>query len=166
VKTVLVTIGVAAYYWRNDGDVNPYTIGGVSVSELQADLHDSSGLELSGGIRTSRVSLDAELHRIAAITLDDSFTGGLYRAGSARLFKTAVEAGYMLLPARFELLGGVDTLAADGRDAIAWRPAFGLNWYVRRHRLKFQFMHREAFRALGVRGARTHSTLLQAQFAF
>jgi hypothetical protein len=54
----------------------------------------------------------------------------------------------------------------EALDAVAWRAAAGLNWYVYRHRLKFQFMHREAFNDLGVRDARARATYLQAQVGF
>ena len=72
----------------------------------------------------------------------------------------------MLFRARLEALGAIDALDANAYDGLTWRPAFGLNWYIRRHRLKFQFMHRETLNASGVRGLRTRATFLQAQVAF
>jgi hypothetical protein len=112
------------------------------------------------------VSVDAEFHRVTGDTLDPLFTGGLFDAGHTRLFKYAVECGFMIVPARVEVVGAFDLLDISARDAFAKRPAFGLNYYVMQHRLKFQVMHRETFNVLGVSGERSHSTFVQAQFIY
>ena len=57
-------------------------------------------------------------------------------------------------------------MSADAWDSLSWRAAFGLNYYVLQHRLKFQFMQREVFNTLGVSHLRTHETFLQAQLVF
>ena len=69
-------------------------------------------------------------------------------------------------PPHLELLGGVESLDVDAYDSVSWRPAAGVNWYVYRHRLKFQFMQRETLNELGVRGAHGHATYVQAQIMF
>jgi hypothetical protein len=161
-----VAIGAATYWWINDGDRNLYTVDDVSTSTENADLDRSFGLEVSGGLRASRVSVDAEFHRVTGDTIDPLFTGGLFDAGHTRLFKYAVECGYMIVPARVEVVGAFDLLDISARDAFAKRPAFGLNYYVMQHRLKFQVMHRETFNVLGVSGERSHATFVQAQFIY
>jgi hypothetical protein len=166
VKKTIATIGGGAYYWVNDGDNNLFTVDGASTSHSAADLDRATGLELSGGVRAPRLSIDAELHRITGRTIDPAFTGGLYHAGRTRLIKSSIEAGYMLAPPHLELLGGVESLDVDAYDSVSWRPAAGVNWYVYRHRLKFQFMQRETLNELGVRGVHGHATYVQAQIMF
>ena len=166
VRKAVMTIAVGAYHWVNDGDNNLFTVDGHSTSVLAADLDRATGLELSGGLRAPRLSLDAELHRITGRTVDPEFTGGLYRGGRTRLIKASIEAGYMLVAPHLELLGAFETLDVEAYESVTWRPAAGVNWYVYRHRLKFQFMQRETLNDFGVRGQRGHATYLQAQIAF
>ena len=166
VKQTVVTIAGGAYHWANDGDKNPSTVDGHSTSPTTADLERATGFELSGALRAPRLSVDAELHRITGHTVDTGFSGGLYRDGQTRLIKSSIEAGYMLLLPHFEVLGTVDSLAVDAFESVIWRAAAGVNWYVYRHRLKFQFMQRETFNDLDVRGARASATYLQAQIMF
>ena len=165
-KKTVITIAGGAYHWVNDGDNNLFTFAGHTTSLLAADLDRATGLEVSGGMRAPRLSLDAELHRITGRTIDSEFTGGLYRGGRTRLIKSSIEAGYMALAPHLELLGGLEALDVEAYASVTWRPAAGVSWYVYRHRLKFQFMHREALNDLGVRRARGHATYAQAQIAF
>ena len=166
VKKTVATIAGGAYYWVNDDDNNPFTIDGHSTSPDRADLDRASGLELSGGVRAPRFSLDAELQRITGRAVDAEFSGGLYQAGHTRLIKSSIEAGYMLRAPYLELLGGLESLDAEAYQSVTWRPVVGVNWYVYRHRLKFQFMQRETINERGVSGARAHATFAQAQIMF
>jgi hypothetical protein len=161
-----VVIGGAGYIWRNDGDTNAYTDEGRALSRTLADVQQAQALELSGGLRGHRLSLDAEYHRVAARTVDTSFSGGLYMSGKTSLNQFGVEAGWMLVRRRLEALAAFDTMTVAGRDAIASRPAVGANWYFSGHNVKLEMMHRETYNDRGVRGARLHATYLQAQIAF
>lgn len=164
-KTV-VTIAGGAYHWANDGDNNPDTVDGHSTSPTAADLDSATGFELSGAVRAPHLSLDAELHKVTGHTVHTAFSGGLYRDGQTRLITSSIEAGYMLLLPHLEVLGVVDSLAVEASESLTWRAAAGLNWYVYRHRLKFQFMQRGTFNDVGIHGARAHATYLQAQIMF
>lgn len=167
VRDFRYTVAAATYYWRNDGDRNIYTDDDEHALDAEAvDLQDAVGFELSGAIRAPRTSIDIEFQRVSGSTVDNAFTGGIYKDGSTRLYKSGFEAGYMVIPPRLEVLGGFATLAIRDRDAIAYQPAVGLAWYLAQHRLKFQFMHREEFNAVGISGARARATFAQAQFAF
>jgi hypothetical protein len=65
-----------------------------------------------------------------------------------------------------EAVGMLDSMDT-GAFAAAWRRiAAGMNWYMNRHDLKMSVMHRESFNERGARGARSHTTYLQMQFAF
>jgi phosphate-selective porin OprO/OprP len=161
-----VVAGIGAYIWQNDGDRNLNTIDGIGTSSTFADLDEARAVELSVGVRGHRFSLDAAWDRISGRTIDPAFSGGLYRDGNTVLYQAAVEAGYMVVPGRLEVLGAMDSLDITARTALAYRPAFGLNWYLHQHRLKMSFMHRENFNVLGIAGARGGATFAQAQIAF
>jgi hypothetical protein len=161
-----LAVGAGAYAWHNDGDRNLFTADGTSTSTLFADADDARGLEISGGLRGYGFSLDASWQRISASTIDSRVNAGIYQNGAAVFHVTGVEGGYMAIAGKLELLGSFDTLDIAARSSIAYRPAFGANWYVNQHRLKFQFMHREAFNVLGARGVRGHTTTVQTQLYF
>lgn len=161
-----VFAGAAGYAWHNDGDRNPHTVGGRSITAGLADVDDVRGLELSGGLRGAGVSIEAALTRIAAHAVDPLFSGGLYDAGEAHLQAASVEAGYMIRRRRLEAVGGFDSLTAVPFESPWRRASAGVNWYVSGHDLKFMVTHRESFNERGVAGVRTHATYLQAQIAF
>jgi hypothetical protein len=161
-----VTVAAAGYAWRNDGDTNVHTVPGGGLTAGAADADGVNGLEISGAVRGRRVSIDAEYERIVADALTPSFTGGLYRTGHARLHKASLEAGYMVIPRRFEVVGVLDLLAPAAYDEPSRRAAGELNWYLNEHRVRVQFMHRFTTNVRGVIGARSHLTALQAQFSF
>ena len=166
VRDLRYTVAAASYYWRNDGDQNLYTDDGIAIARDAVDLQDAVGFEVSSAVRAPRTSIDIEFQRVSGNTVDNSFTGGIYTNGSTRLYKTGIEAGYMAIASRLEVLGGFGTLAIRDRDALWYQPAAGLAWYLAQHRLKFQAMHREEFNAMGISGARGRATFVQAQFAF
>jgi hypothetical protein len=155
-----VVVGGGAYAWRNDGDRDAAVAAGL----MSADAVD--GFEISGGMRGGRLSIDAEYEHIRQRARTPEFTGGLYEDGRARVDKAGIEAGWMLIPSRFEIVGALDLLASPALDEPIQRGAGGLNWYVSGHRLKFQFMHRLTRHEGGAREARLHATFLQAQVAF
>jgi hypothetical protein len=161
-----VALGAAAYVWKNDGDRNLYTTDGVATSTTLADADRAHGLELSGGLRGHGFTLDASWHRLEVHTIDPAVTAGVFRNGQALYHVTGFEGGYMAIPGTLEFLGGLDTLAIAARPSTAWRPSFGANWYVNQHRLKFQFMHREAFNVLGHTDVRGRTSVVQAQLYF
>jgi hypothetical protein len=163
---IRIVIGAGAYTWHNDGDRNTYTVDGINTSNTFADLDHASGLEVSGGLRGGGVTIDAGFHRIDAQTIDPAVTAGVYSNGDARMYVTGLEGGYMLPGGHVELLGGFDVIAITAQPSTMYRPAFGANWYINQHRLKFQFSHRETFNALGASGVRLHATTLQAQLVF
>ena len=156
---VRLTAGVAAYGWWNDGDVRAGEGGGAEAAR-------ASGLELSGALRGQGLSVDAEFERITAAARPGSTDGGIYAGGEAAIRKASIEAGYMVLRERLEALAAIDEADTRTFDRPWRRAAAGVNWYVRRHALKFSLMHREGFNHLGVRGRRSRATYLQSQLAF
>jgi phosphate-selective porin OprO and OprP len=160
-----LALAVGAYAWRNDGDRNLHTDDGRPTSR-EVDAQSAAALELSGGLRGHGVTLETEYHHVAGHTVAEGFSGGLYENGRAVLNVFGIEGGYMLRAPHLEVLGAFDTLQADTLEAVAHRPAIGVNWYFAQHNVKLQLMHRETFNDKGVRDARVHVTYAQAQFAF
>lgn len=155
-----VSLGAGAYGWWNDGDAERHAAEFVDADRVR-------GLEVSGGLRRSGLSVDAEFEHIVARALGGAATTGLYRRGEAVIAKGSVETGYMLLPRRLDALIGFEAVdAAAFGDTLWWRMGPGMNFYVRSHNLKFSFMHRESFNDRGTPRARSRTTYLQAQFLF
>ena len=152
-----VTIATAAYDWRNDGD-KEFVAGDVEASRV-------SGVEVSGGLRAAGLSIDAEFEHVSA-DARRPVPGSLYADGHARVRKASIEAGYMLVREHLEALAAVDALDATTFGSPWRRMAFGVNWYVKRHDLKFSIMHRESFNERGVSEVRSRATYVQTQFAF
>ena len=157
---------LSAYVWKNDGDRNLFTTDGASTSTAFADLDAAHGVEASAGVRGRGFSFDGAWSRVDGQTIDPLFTGGIYVDGHVTMYQTGAEAGYMVIPSRLELVGGIDSLAIDNRPSIPYRPSAGAVWYVNGHRLKFSAMHRESVNVLGVHGARGRQTYVQAQYGF
>ena len=153
------TAGAAAYRWWNDGDASD------DDGDLIAAAH-VSGLELSGGVRGGGLSVDVEIEQITARSREAVPDPGIFVDGDVDLVKASVEAGYMIVRERFEALVAVDGVETDAFARPWRRAAFGMNWYVRRHALKFSLMHRESFNHRGESGARSRAAYLQTQFAF
>lgn len=160
------SVALAGYAWTNDGDRNLYTLDGRSTSAGHADTSDVKGLEMSAGVRGHRLSMDAELERIESHSIDTRFTGGLYKRGEAVLLKGSVEAGYMVIARRLEVVAAYDAVNAGTYDRPWQRVATGLNWYSAEHAVKFQIMHRVSRDDRGVPGASIAATFVQAQAGF
>jgi hypothetical protein len=160
------TVGAGFFNWNNDGDNNTYTddMGG-SLDPSRADLDQADGLELSGGVRGRGVSADVEYQVISAESVVADFTGGIYANGEADLDKLAVEAGYMVSE-KLEVVAGWDSFDADTYADAHTRTSVGLNYYVKKHDLKFQATYQMVESQLGVVGNDTNLLFVQAQIVF
>lgn len=154
------TAGAAAYRWWNDGDAGEDESGGLMAASRV------TGLELSGGLRGGGVSIDVEFEQITARSRDVVPDTGIFLDGEVDLLKASLEAGYMIVREHLEALVAVDGVETDAFARPWRRTALGMNWYVRRHALKFSLMHRESFNHRGDSGARSRAVYLQTQFAF
>ncbi len=160
------TIGVAAFRWSNDGDVETYTTSGVSTSASKADVDEVTGFEISGAFRTAGFSVDAQYNRISADTVDNNFTGGIYKKGSTDLENWAVEGGYMVLPSKLELVAGYQSQDADNYATEWTRTSIGANWYLHKHDIKLQTTYRMNSDRNGVKGSDEDELFVQAQYVF
>ncbi len=160
------TIGLAAFRWSDDGDVNTYTAGGVSTSATKADVDSVTGFEISGAFRAAGASIDAQYNKFSADTVDNNFTGGIYRNGSTDLENWAVEGGFMVVPSKFELVAGYQSQDADNYGTEWTRTSFGANWYIHKHDIKLQTTLRKNSDKDGVKGNDEDEVFVQAQYVF
>jgi hypothetical protein len=165
-------LSAAFFRWRNDDDNNTYTdpLTGLTtaegIAENRADLDGASGLELSGGFRGRGWSADAEVQRITGDTVDPTFDGGIYVNGSTDLDKLSINAGYMVVDERLEIVGAWDSIDADGYATEWTRASVGVNLFADRHNAKLQLTYQVGENVSGVRGSDLDSFQAQAQFAF
>jgi hypothetical protein len=159
-------LGVAAFTWSDDGDVNTYSSGG-DLEGRQPDIDSSTGFELSAAVRVRGLSVDVQHNRIDADTVLAGFSRGLYRNGETTLEVSAVEAGYLLpFDADVEVIGGYESLDADGYLEAWTRLSAGLNWYLDQHNLKLSTTLRRNMDANGAPGADDDELFVQLQYAF
>ncbi len=159
------TVSLAAFSWANDDDNNGRTSGGTTTSSSKPDVDSANGFEISAGLRTHGLSVDAQVQVVDAETVDRAFTGGLYRAGDTQLDIFAVEGGYML-HRKFEIVGGYESLDADGYQDAWNRTSFGANYFWNKHKVKWQLTYRIGENVNGVTGADQDELFLQWQFVF
>jgi len=152
-----LTVGVAAYNWNNDKDINPANAN---------DVDNVVGLEISGAYRIAGLSIDAEYNQFSADLLDTTLTDGLYKNGSTTLSNTMIKAGYMVVPMTLELVAGYQSQDADNY-ASAWnRTSLGANWFIHKHDIKFQLTYRLGENIKGVNGADQNELFAQGQYVF
>jgi hypothetical protein len=161
------TIGVAAYTWSNDDDNNSYTNAlGVSTSASKADVDSVNAFEVSAALRAKGFSVDAEYNLFNADTVDNNFTGGMFRNGSTELTNWAVEGGYMVVPAKLELVAGYESMDADNYADTWNRTSVGANWFLHKHDVKVQVTYRMGENVDGVAGNDLDEVYLQGQYVF
>ncbi len=151
------TIGIGAYTWSNDDDNN--------VSPTK-DVDSVKGYEVSGAYRNSGVSVDAEYNRFDAELKDGTVTSGIYKRGETTLTNWAVEGGYMIMPAKLELVAGYQSQDADNYAETWDRYSFGVNWFVHKHDVKYQLTYRQNKNKDGVDGSDETEIFAQAQYVF
>lgn len=155
------TIGVAAFSWSNDNDNNTHTPGATS----KADIDSVTGLELSGALRTSGLSIDIQFNRFDADTVEAGFNGGLFQNGTTKLTNAALEGGYMVNDS-LEIVAAYQTQDADGY-ATSWnRTSVGANWFINKHDTKVQLSYRMGENLNGSQNSDEDEIFLQTQFVF
>jgi hypothetical protein len=159
-RETLATIGVAAYTWNNDDDNN--TAQGAS----KPDIDSVTGFEISGALRVAGFSFDAEYNLFDAETVDSTITSGMYKEGETELTNWAIEGGYMIVPTKLELVAGYQVQDADNYEDEWNRLSFGLNWFIKKHGIKFQATYRMGENLKGIKDNDEDELFVQAQFVF
>lgn len=88
------TLSLGAYGWNNDGDNN--TISTPKAGKV--DVDSANGLEASAAYRNAGFSLDVQYNLIAARSVDNLYTGWVFKDGKTTLTQMAQEGGYMVVP--------------------------------------------------------------------
>jgi hypothetical protein len=162
-----IVFGLGAFGWWNDGDNDTYTdAGGNATSLTKVDLDEALGYELSFGYRGHGVTIDAEYQRVSGDTVDEDFTGGIYRDGSTDLDKVSIVGSYMILQSFFEIVLGYDQQDASNYEDVYRRTTAGLNWYFNQHNLKLQLDYRRTENFIGLQGQDQDVVFVSTQFVF
>jgi hypothetical protein len=162
------TIGVAAFTWSNDDDNNDNTdeTTGLHKGGSKADVDSVTGFEISTAVRGYGFSVDAQYNLFNAETIDDTFTGGIYKDGETDLENWAVEGGYMVIPSKLELVAGYEWQDADNYAEEWTRTSVGANYFFKKHDIKLQATYRMGENLKGVDGADEDEVFVQAQYVF
>ena len=165
-RDLKATIGVGAYSWSNDDDNNTRTTAGVADDPSHPDVDSVTGIEVSGAFRAAGFSVDAEYNVFNAETIDPAVTSGIYKNGETDLKNYAVEAGYMVIPSKLELVAGYESQDADNY-ADAWtRSSVGANWFIKKQDIKVQLTYRMGENLKGKTGNDEDELFLQTQYVF
>lgn len=167
-RELKTTISLAAFTWNNDDDNNTYTdeTTGLSTNAKKADVDSVTGFEVSGAVRGYGLSVDAEYNLFNAETTDGTFTGGIYKDGETDLETWAVEGGYMVVPAKLELVAGYESLDADNYAEEWTRTSVGVNYFFNKHDIKLQATYRIGENLDGVKDKDADELFVQAQYVF
>ena len=167
-RELKTTFSVAAFSWSNDDDNNTYTdeATDLSTSSSKADVDSVTAFEVSGAFRGYGLSIDAEYNLFQADTIDDNFTGGIYKDGSTDLTNYAVEGGYMVIPSKLELVAAYQAMDADNYDEVWTRTSFGANYFIHKNDVKLQATYRIGSNLNGVKDNDENELFVQAQYVF
>lgn len=156
------TIGVAAFTWSNDDDVNSYAPGCTG----KCDVDSVTGYEVSGAFRSGGFSVDAEYNMFNAELVETGVTGGLYRNSETDLENWSIEGGYMVIPDKLEIVAGYSSQDADNYTTEWNRTSIGANYFIRKHDVKIQATWQMNEDMDGSPGNDADEFFLQTQYVF
>ncbi|MBN4073837.1 hypothetical protein JYU18_01105 [bacterium AH-315-E07] len=155
---------LAAFSWDNDGDQR-------GLDPDSPDIDSVTGIELSSAYRGHGFSIDAQYNTFSAeaVTADLGKISGttIFEAnGDADLDVYAIEAGYMVVPEKFQV-----ALSYAAQDAEPYADEWtqiqvGATYYVKKHDIKFQGTYRIEESVDGVVGEDQNTFYLQAQYLY
>ena len=160
------TIGVAAFSWSNDDDNNTRTINGSAVDSTKPDVDSVTGFEISGAFRAAGFSVDIEYNKFQTKTIDSTVTSGIFKNGEADLQNLAVEGGYMIVPAKIEVVAGYQSQDADNYGKKWNRTSVGINYFFEKHDIKTQITYRRGENLKGQDGNNENELFAQMQYVF
>lgn len=155
---------LAAFTWDNDGDQR-------GLDPNDPDIETVTGVEVSGSYRGQGWSIDAEYNTFSA----DAVRGDLGKIGGATIFNAngeaeldvyAIDAGYMLIPEKFQVAASYAIQDAEPY-ADEWVVAeIGATYFLKRQDIKFQGTYRIEDNVDGVIGNDRNTFYLQAQYLY
>lgn len=153
-------VGVNAYTWSNDEDIEPFEIDGV------LDQYDSiTGAGVDAAVRSGYLSIDAAYQTFSADVLTGAAAGvGIVDTGGDADFDTMLaKAGYMFLPNRFEGVLGYSALDADAWSETDTRLSIGGNFFINKHNAKIQVTYEMGKDVEGEPGEDANTLYIQFQ---
>ncbi|MBF0198827.1 MAG: hypothetical protein HQL32_14015, partial [Planctomycetes bacterium] len=130
-----------------------------------------TGIELSIPVRYDALSVDLGYNTFSVdLTEKTTAASGLYKFGvsDTTLDMYSIEAGYMVVPEKFEIALALSSMDADGY-ATSWdRKQIGFSYFVKKHDVKFQLVHRlnEGYKGKSGSAGDRDETSLTAQYVF
>jgi len=166
-----LAVGVAAFGWNNDDDNNTYAAGEDDadtclVDMKKCDVDSVTGYEISGAVRVAGFSVDAEYNKFNTELVAGGISSGIYENSESDLENWSIEGGYMVIPARLELVAGYQSQDADGYSDKWNRTSIGANWFFHQDDAKVQLTYRMGENLDGVTDADADEIFLQGQFVF
>jgi len=107
-----------------------------------------------------------EYNRIQASLVEAGITDGLYVDSDTTLEAYAIEGGYMIVPAKLELVAGYEAQDADGYAGTWTRTSVGANWFIRQQDIKLQATYRVGENLDGDDGRDADELFVQMQYVF
>jgi len=167
-KKMVVGFGVGAYGWVNDNDNNTNTdiVTGSDLGNGKPDVDRATGVEASASFRGYGISADAQINVFNAETEDSTYTGGLYENGKAVFRNHSIEAGYMLINQKLELVAGTQNQNADTYQRKWMRRSAGVNYFIKDNDIKLQTTFRQGKNIDGIKNNNASEIFVQAQYVF
>ena len=170
------TIGVAAFTWSNDDDNLTYAPGGSAgatkeclapaQNKNKCDVDKVTGYEVSGALRISGFSIDAEYNKFDTELIENGVTSGIYKNSQSDLENWSVEGGYMVIPNMLEIVAGYSNQDADGYATEWKRTSLGANYFFKKNDIKVQLTWQMNADEDGVKGNDADEVFLQTQYVF
>jgi len=157
-RATKLAIGVNGFSWNNDDD----EVG--SGSHPEADQFESvTGYSADAAFRGAGLSVDAQYNAFTAETNGDNVTDGLIANGEGDFSTYSVEGGYMVVPAKAEIVAGYQALDADAYDETWTRTSVGVNVFFNEHTDKIQATYRMGANEDGTKNNDSNEIFVQFQ---
>lgn len=150
---------LGAFTWNNDGD----------MPNTKNAMDSVTGIELGLGLRSNGWSADLQYNTFSADRETVSTTGTkIHRANQvgADLDSLALEGGYLFSNNKWELTAGYQQQDADAYVEKWTKTTAGVNYFVRKHDIKFQFNYVMGEGKDGSRNSDVDEIIAQAQYVF
>jgi hypothetical protein len=157
-------IAVNGFSWSNDDDA--YARAGASAGANPRDYETVSAIGIDGAWRAGGWSVDAEVNAFTAETNGSTVTSGIVDNGEAQVHTMSIEGGYLLVPARWELVGSYSTEDADAWAETETQAGIGINRFFSGHANKLQLSLVQTSDAAGTLGNDRTDLYVQLQHAF
>ncbi len=154
-----LTVGAAAFSWANDND-------NLDPTRSKKDVDSVQGFEISSALRVAGLSVDAEYNLFKSKLVESGITGGLYSNSATDLKNWAIKGGYMVMPKKLELVLGYQLQDADNYEKEWTRSEYGLNWFIKKQKIKTQITYRINEDKKGIAGKNEDELFVQVQYVF